>query len=242
MSPAGAPILFIKKKDSSLQLCVNYHRLNAISEKDRYPIPLVSEILDHLAKAKIFTKIDLRGVYNLIQIWEGDEYLTAFWTRYRSFEYKVMPFRMCNALSTFQSLIDRVLQEFLDKFVIIYLDDILIYSEDLTQHSDQVRQVLEALQKSKLFTKLEKCVFSKESVEYLRFVVSSEGISMDPAQVDTIMTWPTPTSVKDVMIFLGFCNFYRRFITLYSKMSSPLSDLTKKGERWNWTTVHEQCF
>ena len=144
----GAPILFVKKKDSSLWLCVDYHCLNAISEKDRYLIPLVSEILDHLAKAKVFTKINLHSVYNLIQIHEGDEYLTVFRTHYGSFEYNVMLFRIYNALSTFQSLIDHVLQEFLDKFVIVYLDNILIYSEHPAEHNKQVKQVLLALWKN----------------------------------------------------------------------------------------------
>ena len=241
-SSVGAPILFIKKKDSSLQLCVDYWWLNAISEKDRYLIPLVSEILDHLSKAKVFTKIDLRGAYNLIRIQKGDEYLTAFRTHYRSFEYRVMLFRMCNALSTFQSLINRVLQKFLDKFVIVYLDNILIYSDCLNAHTDQVKQVLQALWENQLFTKLEKCVFSQDTVEYLGFIVSTQGISMDPAQVNTITTWPTLSSVKDVLTFLGFCNFYWRFIAWYSKMLALLLDLMKKGEKWNWTAEHNKCF
>ena len=135
-----------------------------------------------------------------------------------------------------------MLQKFLDKFVIVYLDNILIYSDCPDAHTDQVKQVLQALWENQLFTKLEKCVFSQDTVEYLGFIVSTQGISMDPAQVNTITTWPTLSSVKDVLTFLGFCNFYWRFIAWYSKMSAPLSDLTKKGEKWNWTAEHNKCF
>ena len=241
-SPAGAPILFVKKRDGSLRLCVDYRGLNAVSIKNKYPIPLISEILDRLQKARIFTKLDLRGAYNLIRIKEGDEWKTAFRTRYGSYEYRVMPFGLANAPATFQSYINRALQQFLDMFAIVYLDDILIYSEQLSQHSYHVQQVLQALRDNGLFVKLDKCAFSQSSVEYLGFIISPQNVSMDLNRVSTIQDWPTPMRLKEVQAFLGFCNFYRRFIRGYSDLARALTELTKKDTQFQWGELEEKSF
>ena len=233
-SSAGAPILFVKKRDGTLRLCVDYRGLNAVSIKNKYPIPLISEILDRLQKARLFTKLDLQGAYNLIRIKEGDEWKTAFRTRYGSYEYRVMPFGMANAPATFQSYINRALQQFVDQFVIVYLDDILIYSENPEEHELHVKRVLLKLRENGLFIKLEKCSFLQPSVEYLGFIISPQNVSMDYSRVSTIQDWPIPARLKEVQAFLGFCNFYRRFIRRYSDIARPLTELTKKEAQFQW--------
>ena len=232
-SPAGAPILFVKKKDGTLRLCVDYRALNRVTVKNRYPLPLISEALDRLGGAKIFTKLDIRSAYNLIRIKEGQEWLTAFRTRYGHFEYRVMPFGLANAPATFQSYINWVLRDYLDVFCLAYLDDILVYSEDPVAHTDHVRAVLQRLQTHKLYAKLEKCEFGVTTVGFLGFVISPSGVSMEEARVASVRDWPVPASHRDVQVFLGFANFYRRFIHRFSKIARGLSDLlkgTKEGK------------
>jgi hypothetical protein len=170
-SPAASPILFVKKKVGSLRLCVDYRALNHASVKNRYPLPLISEILEIVGKAKIFTKLDLRGAYNLIRIKEGDEFKTAFRTRYGQFEYRVMPFGLTNAPATFQAYMDDCPRPYMDDFVVYYLDDILIYSEDPAQHEGHVTKVLERLREYGLYCKAEKCEFSVKKVRFLGFVI-----------------------------------------------------------------------
>lgn len=227
-SPVGAPILFVKKKDGSLRLCVDYRGLNSFTIKNKYPLPLINETLDRLIGARYFTKIDLRNGYHQLRIREGDEWKTAFRTRYGHYEYNVMPFGLTNAPASFQSLINNTLCPFLDRFVVAYLDDILIYSETLEEHQDHVRQVLAKMREAKLYAKAEKCSFHSDQVEYLGFITGSHGVSMDASKVKAIREWPQPTTVKEVQSFLGFANFYRRFIKNYSSIASPLTRLTRK--------------
>ena len=186
-SPAGAPILFIKKKDGDLRLCVDYRGLNKITVKNRYPIPLISESLDKLSRAKIYTKLDIRSAYNLIHIKAGDEWKTAFRTRYGHFEYQVLPFGLSNAPATFQSYINKALAELLDRTCIVYLDDILIFSENEKDHEAHVYEILSHLRQYELYVKLEKCQFSVDTVEFLGYVISRHGITMEPSRVSTII-------------------------------------------------------
>jgi len=225
-SPAGAPILFVKKSDGSLRLCVDYRGLNEGTIKNRYPLPLIQETLMRLSRAKYFTKLDVRSAYNLLRIAEGDEWKTAFRTRYGLYESLVMPFGLTNAPADFQHFINDVLAPFLDQFTTAYLDDILIYSDTLDEHKEHVRQVLEALRKNQLHLKPEKCEFFLDEVKYLGLIIGREGIKMDPAKVETVKDWPTPENLKDVRSFLGFANFYRRFIRGYSDVVRPLTELT----------------
>lgn len=241
-SPCGAPILFVKKKDGSLRLCVDYRGLNRITRKDRYPLPLIPDLLDRLRTAKRFTKLDLRGAYNLVRIAPGDEWKTAFRTRYGSFEYNVMPFGLCNAPATFQRFMNEVFADLLDISVVVYLDDILIYSDDPTSHTQHVREVLERLKKHGLFCQSSKCEFSTDTTEFLGFVCTSEGIKMDESKIDIIKKWPRPRNVRDVQSFLGFANFYRRFIYDYSQIVIPLTRLTRKSTRWEWTEPCQSAF
>ena len=227
-SPAGAPVLFVKKKDGTLRMCVDYRGLNEGTIKNRYPLPLIQETLGQLQKAKFFTTLDVRSAYNLVRIAKGDEWKTAFRTRYGLFESLVMPFGLTNAPADFQHFINDVLRPFLDRFCTAYLDDILIYSESLEEHQDHVRQILAALSTAGLALKPEKCEFHKTSVCYLGIIISTQGLTMDPKKVAAVTEWNIPEGIKDVQAFLGFANFYRRFIQGYSKIAAPLTRLTKK--------------
>lgn len=226
-SSAGAPILFVPKKDGSLRLCVDYRGLNKATIRNRYPLPLISEILDRAVGAQFFTKIDVKDAYYRIRIKEGDEWKTAFRTRYGHYEFLVMPFGLTNAPATFQNYMHLALRGLLDDFCVAYLDDILIFSKDRDTHLHHIGQVLERLRSAELYAKPSKCVFFQDQVEFLGYIVSAEGVSMDPSRVDTIVSWPEPTSYHDVQVFLGFCNFYRRFIKGYSGLVSPLTSLLK---------------
>ena len=241
-SPAGSPMLWVRKKDGTLRPCVDYRGLNAITIPNRYPIPLISEILNRLSTAIVFTKLDLRGAYNLIRIKEGMEWMTAFRTRFGSFEYLVLPFGLRNAPATFQSYIDSCLRPYLDHFVVVYLDDILIYSGDVNAHTDQVRQVLQSLGEWGLFCKLEKCEFDVTSVEFLGYIISPQGIQMDPARLATIREWPAPGALREMQSFLGFCNFYRRFIHKYSFVAMGMTNLTKGKQVFQWNRAAESSF
>ncbi|SAL94853.1 hypothetical protein [Absidia glauca] len=219
-SPAGAPVTI----------------------PNRYPLPLISETLDRLNGATIFTKLDMRGAYNLVRVANGDEWKTAFRTRYGHFEYLVMPFGLTNAPATFQAFVNDVLREYLDNYVVVYLDDILIFSRDATAHADHVRLVLAKLAKAKLSLKLEKCEFDVSSVQFLGFVISPLGVTMDPSKVEAIKNWPTPSSAHDIQVFLGLANFYRRFVKDYSKICVPLTALLKKNCSFVWSNSAKMAF
>ncbi|GME31604.1 hypothetical protein GTA08_BOTSDO14299, partial [Neofusicoccum parvum] len=211
-SSAGYPILFVPKKNSKLRLCVDYRQLNDITIKNRYPLPRIDELQDKLRKAKYFTKLDLREGYHLVRIKEGEEWKTAFRTRLGLYEYTVMPFGLTNAPATFQNLVNDTLREYLDIFCMAYLDDILIFSETLEEHKKHVRKVLEALQAKNLSIAPEKCEWHVQRTEFLGFIITPGHVGMDDAKLDSIREWPVPKTIKEVQSFLGFANFYRKFI------------------------------
>jgi transposase InsO family protein len=226
-SPAGSPILFMPKSDGSMRLYVDYRRLNKVTIKNRYPLPLISEILDRLSGAKIFTKLDLKWAYHRIRIRPGDEWKTAFRTRYGHYEYLVMPFGLANAPATFQSYMHKAMGELVDSICIVYLDDIIIYSQDRDAHEEHVKRVLERLRAYGLYYNLKKCRFFETKIDFLGYVVTPDGVEMDPRKVDAITSWPTPSTYAELQTFLGFCNFYRRFIESYSKIVAPLTGMLK---------------
>ena len=197
-SPCGAPVLFVKKPDGSLRLCVDYRALNKLTIKNRYPLPLIGELLDRLSNAKFFTKFDVRDGFNRLRMGAGEEWKTAFRCRYGSFEYTVMPFGLCNAPGTFQHYMNNTFHDFLDEFLVIYLDDFLIYSKTMKEHKQHVRRVLECLRDAGLYLKPSKCVFHVQEVTFLGFVIGPDGVKMDPAKVEAITSWPTPRSVHDI--------------------------------------------
>lgn len=208
-SPHGAPILFVKKKDGSLHLCVDYRGLNKITKKDRYPLTLISDLLDTPWKARLYTKINLCHTYHLVRVADGKEWKTMFRTRYGSFEWLVMPFGLSNAPVVFQRFMNDIFSDLLDVCVIIYLDKILIYSDDMSQHKKHIKEVLWRLRQHGLYANAEKCEFHKDTMEYLGFILSPNGLLMSKEKVQTIIDWLEPHKVKDVQSFLGFVNFYR---------------------------------
>jgi hypothetical protein len=248
ISEAGAPILFVPKKDGSLRLCVDYRGLNAITKKNRHPLPLISETLDRLGRAKVFSALDLKDAYYRIPIKRGDEWKTAFRTRYGHFEYNVMPFGLCNAPATFQAYINRALAGLVDICCVVYLDDILIYSDTREQHVRDLREVLERLRKFALYASFKKCKFFTDTVEFLGYTVSVAGVSMDKSRIATVEEWPRPKTFREVQVFIGFTNFYRRFIRSYSKIVAPLTSLNKgakngkKSGPLTWGESEEQAF
>jgi transposase InsO family protein len=242
-SPAAAPILFAKKPGGGLRFCQDYRALNKITKKDRYPLPLVNETLERVGKAQWFTKLDVIAAFNKIRIAEGDEWLTAFRTRYGLFEWLVTPFGLANAPSTFQRYINWTLRDFLDEFASAYLDDILIFSNSLKEHRGHVSKVLQRLRDAGLQLDIDKCEFEVKTTKYLGFIVEAgKGIRMDPEKVQAIIEWEAPKSVKGVRAFLGFANFYRRFIKNFSEIVTPMTALTRKDAMFKWTDETNNAF
>ena len=222
--------MLIAKKpgDPDGRPCGDFRGLNDATIRDQYPIPSAQYLRDRLAKAKIFTKIDQRNAFNLIRIKEGHEWKTAVLVPSGLYEYTVMPFGLTNAPATCQRQNDNILREYLDKFVICYLDDILIYSERIEDHEEHVRLVLEALMRVDSRLKLEKCEFGVTETKFLGFIIRPGEMSIDPEKIERVKNWPEPEVVKDIQSFLGFGNFSRQFIKDYSKITAPLTKLTKK--------------
>ena len=241
-APCGAPILFARKKDGSLRLCVDYRRLNNITIKNVYPLPLIHELLDRVSGSSIFSKLDLTNAYWHIRIREGDEYKTAFRTRYGLFEYLVMPFGLSNAPGNFQAHINACFSDMLDVFLVIYLDDLLIFSKSKEEHVHHVRAVLQRLIDKKLSCNPKKCAFHTDSVEFLGYILSKNGVSMCPERVRAISEWTAPTNSTELRSFLGFANFYRGFIDNYSKITTPLTALFKTNTAWRWTSTEQNAF
>ena len=202
----------------------------------------MEELLDRLHGARYFTKIDLASGYHQIRVRESDVHKTAFVSRYGSYEYLVMPFGLCNAPATFQRIMNTVLREGLDQYVLVFLDDILIYSRTREEHLRHIREVLSRLRSEKLFGRLKKCDFFRTEVEYLGFDMGAEGIKPSLSKVRAILDWPTPENVTDVRSFLGLCSFYRRFIRWFSELAAPMTDLTKKDRAFVWDDGAEKSF
>ena len=226
-SPAGAPILFVPKKDGTLRLCVDYRGLNKITIKNRYALPLISEILDRINGAQFFSKLDIKDAYHRIRIKEGDEWKTAFRTRYGHYEYVVLPFGLTNAPATFQHYIHTALQGLVDITCVAYMDDVLVFSRTREEHTRHLREVLARLRRAQLYANPHKCKFFEDEVEFLGFIIGRDGVRMDSSRIATVREWPEPKSYRDVQVFLGFCNFYRRFIRAYSKIAAPLNEMMK---------------
>jgi hypothetical protein len=241
-SPWGCPALFVKKKDGSLRMCVDYLPLNAVTIKNKYPLPRIDVLFDQLAGAKIFSKIDLRSGYHQIKIRPCDIPKTAFSTRYGLYEFLVMSFGLMNAPAYFMYLMNSVFMTELDKFVVIFIDDILIYSKSEKEHAKHLRVVLQRLRDHKLYAKFSKCEFWLKSVKFLEHTISQDGISVDPSKVQEVMDWKPPKSVHQICSFLGLVGYYRRFIPDFSRIAKPMTELLKKGVKFVWSEACEKAF
>ena len=241
-SPAGAPVLFVKKHDGSLRLCVDYRKLNAITIRNSYPIPRINDLIESFQGSNVFTRLDLRSAYNLIRIREGHEYLTAFRTPIGHYEYLVMPFGLRNAPSVFQRFVQDIFSDVLGEFIQIYLDDIIIYTKNPNDHIKHVSYVLNKLLENGLFAKIEKCDFHVKKTNFLGFTISPKGLTMDKNKLQSIFEWPTPRNLKELQSFLGLCNFYRRFIKDFALIMEPLRPLLKKNCKFIWDNKADNAF
>ncbi|KAJ9545105.1 hypothetical protein OSB04_024812 [Centaurea solstitialis] len=232
-SPWGAPVLFVKKKDGSFRMCIDYRELNKITIKNRYPLPCIDDLFDQLQGATYFSKIDLRSGYHHMRVREEDIAKTAFRTRYGHYEFLVMPFGLTNAPAVFMDLMNRVCRPYLDKFVIVFIDDILIYSQIKEDHEQHLRLILELLKAEKLYAKFSKCEFWIREVHFLGHVVNKEGIHVDPAKIEAIKKWEAPKTPTEIRQFLGLASYYRRFIANFSKIAQPLTTLTQKDKKFH---------
>eukprot|EP00833_Pecoramyces_ruminatium_P015893 jgi/Orpsp1_1/1189925/evm.model.d7180000075497.1 len=237
-TPYYGPLYSLTEKEQE----VLREELNKNTIRNSYPLPLIKDLLDRVQGSSYFSKLDLPGAYNLIRIKEGDQFKTAFRTRFGHYEYEVMPFGLTNAPATFQHFLNDILAPVLDEFAFAYIDDILIFSKTFEEHVDHVRQVLNILLKNKLFCKLKKCEFFKNSVDFLGYVLSDKGISMCTDKLNAIQDWPKPTNVNEVQQFLGLANFYRRFIKNFAELAHPLTKLTRKNIAFEWKEEQEKAF
>jgi hypothetical protein len=241
-SPWGCPAIFVKKKDQTLRMCMDYRPLNEVTIKNKYPLPRIDIIFDQLSRARVFSKIDLRSGYHQIHIRPEDIPKTAFTTRYGLFEYLVMSFGLTNAPAHFTYLMNSVFMPELDKFVVVFIDDILIYSKNEEEHAQHLRIVLTRLREHQLYAKFSKCAFWLEEIQFLGHVLSARGIAVDPSKVKDILEWKPPTTVHQVRSFLGLAGYYCRFIPDFSKLVKPITSLLKNETKFNWSSKCNEAF
>ncbi|KAI3813313.1 hypothetical protein L1987_18033 [Smallanthus sonchifolius] len=241
-SPWGAPILFVKKKDGSFHMCIDYRELNKLTVKNRYPLPRIDDLFDQLQGATCFSKIDLRSGYHQLRVLEEDIPKTAFRTRYGHYEFVVMPFGLTNAPAVFMDLMNRVCRHYLDQFVIVFIDDILIYSRTKADHEKHLKLILELLKKEQLYAKFSKCEFWLREVQFLGHVINNKGMHVDPSKIEAVKNWNAPKTPSEIRSFLGLAGYYRRFISNFSRIALPLTSLTQKNKPFIWEQKQEDAF
>ncbi|GBG92468.1 hypothetical protein CBR_g55547 [Chara braunii] len=241
-SEFGAPVLFVPKKGGKLQMCIDYRGLNRITRKNAYPLPRIDDLLDAVGGCKVFSKITLKSGYHQIEVDPSDQHKTAFKTRDGLYEFIVMPFGLTNAPATFQCLMDKVLRHQLNKFVVVYLDDILIFSKSMDEHVKHLEEVLQVLKDAQLHLNLEKSEFARDSVSYLGHRLSANGLEPEATKVEVIQNWPQPANVRELRSFLGLASYYRKFVPRFSTIAHPLSRLTSKNVTYAWCEKCESAF
>jgi len=241
-SPFGAMVLFVKKKDGTLRMCVDYRALNNQTVKNRYALPLADDLFDRVLGAKFFSKLDLNAGFNQIRVAPDSVAKTAFRTRFGHFEYTVLPMGLCNAPATFMNLMNTVFRDELGRCVLVFLDDILVFSRTREQHLADLRGVLARLRQQRLYAKPSKCEWLKGEVEFLGHRIGRDGLSVMQEKVEAIRSWPTPSNVSDVRSFLGLAGFYRRFVKGFSEIALPLTELTKETQEWVWGSAQGGAF
>jgi transposase InsO family protein len=241
-SPFGAPVLFVRKKDGRMRMCVDYRALNSLTVKNRYPLPRIDDLMDQLNGAACFSGLDLASGYWQIPIRAEDRHKTAFRTPMGLYQWKVMPFGLTNAPAVFSQTMQQVFADMIGQFVLVYLDDILIFSKTPAEHERHLDMVLQRLAQHRFYAQLPKCHFALPEVEFLGHLVSAEGIKVDPRKVRIVADWPTPSNVSELRSFLGLSNYFRRFVHAYSTIARPLHDLTRKETAWQWTEACQTAF
>ena len=241
-SPWGAPVLFVKKKHGSLRLCIDCRQLNKVTIQNQYPLPRIDDLFDQLQGAKVFSKIDLRSGYHQSKLRREDVPKIAFRTRYGNYEFLVIPFGLTNAPEAFMDLVNHIFGPYLDKFVIVFINDILVYSSSKEKHAEHVRIVLQTLKEHQLYAKFIKCQFWLDRVTLLEHVVSAKGISVDPHKIEAIVDWKPPTNVTEVRIFLGLAGYYRKFVEGFLNIATPLTKLTIKEKKFIWLEAYQNSF
>jgi hypothetical protein len=231
-SPWEAPIIFVEKKDGTQQMCVVYRSLNEVTIKNKYPLPQIEDLFNQMKGASVFSKIDLRSGYHQLRIWESDIAKTTFCTRYGLYKYTVMCFGLTNAPAYFMYLMNKVFIEYLDKFVMVFINDILVYSGE---HEEHLRLVLEKHKINQLYSKLSKCEFWLTQVAFLGHVISAGGVSVDLGKVRDVLNWKPPTNVSEIRSFLCLAGYFCRFIQDLSKLAKPMTWLLEKGNSFKWT-------
>jgi hypothetical protein len=241
-SAFGSPVLLVRKEDKLWRLVIDYRQLNALTVKGKYPLPVIDELLDELAGSRWFSKLDLCAGYHQIRLAPGEEHKTAFQTHNGQFKFKVMAFGLTGAPATFQHAMNVTLAPVLRKFVVVFFDDILIYSPSYELHLQHLSTILTILQRDQWQVKFSKCVFAQRSVAYLGHVISDAGVATDTSKIESINTWSRPTNQKELRGFLGITGYYRKFIQHYAVIAQPLTALLKKGVVYQWTDVTETNF
>lgn len=241
-APYASPILFAEKKDGSLRFCVDYRKLNQLTKKDRYPLPLIEETLARVTGAKYLTRLDIIAAFNKLRMHPDSEDFTTFITSLGAYKYKVLPFGLTNGPASYQHYMNDILFDYLNEFCQAYLDDILIYSKTRKDHIRHVRLVLQRLRDAGLQVDIKKCEFSVQETAFLGLLISIDGLRMDPKKIEAIVQWTPPTNLKEVQGFVGFCNFYRRFIQDFSRIVRPLTKLTQKDVLFDWSEACKEAF
>jgi hypothetical protein len=241
-SPWGAPVLFMEKKDGTQRKCIDYRSLNEVTIKNKDPLPRIEDLFDQMKGASIFSKIDLRSGYHQLKIRESDIPKTAFRTRYGIYEYTVMSFGLTNAPAYFMYLMNKVFMEYLDRFIVVFIDDILIFSKTMEEHEEQLRLVLEKLRSNQLYVKFSKCEFWLTEVSFFGHVISAGGVSVDPGKVKDVLNWMPPTTVSEIQSFLGLVGYYHWFIKDFSKIAKPMTKLLEKNKVFEWTKECQASF